>query len=65
MELATEAIKECTKEVDGKKVPSWDIEEVNEIVIAQVVQCIKLPIARQHFCSNAISKYFSSRYYFS
>ncbi len=49
MELATEAIKECTKEVDGKKVPAWDIEEVNEIVIAQVVQYRKLPNMRQHF----------------
>jgi hypothetical protein len=37
VELATETIKECTKEVDGKKVPAWNMEEVNEIVIAQVV----------------------------
>ena len=37
MESATEAISEFTKETaDGRKVPMWETEEVDEIVIAQV-----------------------------
>ena len=36
VEVATETILEHTKVVDGKVVPMWDREEVDEIVIAQV-----------------------------
>lgn len=36
VEIATEAIMEYTKKVDGKEVPMWNREEVDEIVIAQV-----------------------------
>jgi len=38
VETATEAISEYTKETaDGSKVPMWETEEVDEIVIAQVI----------------------------
>ena len=37
VEIAAEAINEYKKEVDGKEVPMWDKEEVDEIVIAQSV----------------------------
>ena len=36
IETATEAILEHKKEVDGKTVPMWTKEEVEEIVVAQV-----------------------------
>lgn len=38
IEVATETISDYSKEVDGKKVPMWNREEVNEIVIAQVIK---------------------------
>ena len=37
VEIASETINEYKKEVDGKEVPMWDKEEVDEIVIAQSV----------------------------
>ncbi|XP_046443689.1 cytochrome P450 3A16-like [Daphnia pulex] len=37
VEAATETITDYTKEVDGKSVPKWSSEEINEIVIAQSV----------------------------
>ena len=37
IEVAREAIAEYTREVDGKQVPMWNEEEVDEIVIAQVI----------------------------
>lgn len=37
VEAATESISEYTKVVDGKSVPVWNKEEVDEIVIAQVI----------------------------
>ena len=36
MEVATEAIMEHTKTVNGKQVPIWTREEVDEIVTSQV-----------------------------
>lgn len=36
IEVATEAIGEFTKDVDGVKKAMWEKEEVDEIVIAQV-----------------------------
>jgi hypothetical protein len=36
VEVATEAILEHTKTVDGKQVPIWTREEVDEIVTSQV-----------------------------
>ena len=38
IEIAREAIADYTREVDGKQVPMWNEEEVDEIVIAQVTQ---------------------------
>lgn len=40
MQVATEAITEYTKEVEGKSVPKWNVEEIEEIVIAQVRRII-------------------------
>ncbi|KAI9552449.1 hypothetical protein GHT06_022815 [Daphnia sinensis] len=37
VQVATEAITEYTKEVEGKSVPKWNVEEIEEIVIAQSV----------------------------
>ena len=37
VELATEAITEYTKQEKDKAVPKWNREEVEEIVIAQVL----------------------------
>jgi cytochrome P450 family 3 subfamily A len=34
--MADEAISDFTKEVDGKTVPMWSREEIDEIIIAQV-----------------------------
>jgi hypothetical protein len=36
IELAGEAISDFTKEVDGKTVPLWSREEIDEIIMAQV-----------------------------
>jgi len=36
VEAATETILDFKKEVDGKSVPMWTRDEVDEIVIAQV-----------------------------
>ena len=36
VEASTESIGDYTKEINGKTVPMWNKEEVDEIVIAQV-----------------------------
>ena len=38
--MADEAISDFTKEVDGKTVPMWSREEIDEIIIAQVCFCL-------------------------
>ena len=37
--MADEAISEFTKEVDGKTVPMWSREEIDEIIMGQVFVC--------------------------
>ena len=36
IDIASEVIAEQTREVNGKEVPMWTQEEVDEIVVAQV-----------------------------
>lgn len=36
IEIANESISEFTKEVDGKTVPMWTREEIDEIIMGQV-----------------------------
>jgi cytochrome P450 family 3 subfamily A len=38
--VADEAISEFTKEVDGKTVPVWSREEIDEIIMGQVFVCV-------------------------
>lgn len=42
IEMATEAIGEFSKDVNGEAKPMWEKDEVNEIVIAQVIQLFNL-----------------------
>lgn len=42
MEISAESIGHYTKQVDGKTVPMWDKEEIEEIVIAQVRPCLRV-----------------------
>ena len=39
-EMAAESISAYTKEENGKTVPMWNKEQVNEIVTAQVFPCL-------------------------
>ena len=59
--MATESFSAFTKQENGKTVPMWNTEEINEYVAAQVIQTIYIQFILM-VNSNFSLKFISERY---